>query len=285
MPAAPVGVVVVNHNSGEYLERCLSSVRAAAGEHPTEIVVVDNASTDGSIDGIEERHAGTRLIANGDNRGFAVAANQGIRATSTPYVLLLNPDAEIVGGTLEGIVKVAEERPRAGVVGVLVRNSDGSLQPSARRVPGLGEALGHAFVGPFRPNNRWSRAYTMADWDRTSEREVEWVSGSAMVIRREAFDEIGGFDEGFFMYVEDVDLCTRLRQRGWRVLFSPELEVVHEQGVSSRARVRWLAFEHSRSIYRYFVKHRSPGAAALLRPFVRLALWGRALIASRGASR
>jgi N-acetylglucosaminyl-diphospho-decaprenol L-rhamnosyltransferase len=275
-------VVVVNYNSGEYLERCLDSIQTAAGTATVDIVVVDNASTDRSPDAARSRPA-VRSIRNEANRGFAAAANQGIAATSAQYVLLLNPDAEITGGMLAALVKVAEEQPRIGAIGALVRNPDGTLQPSARKVPTLGEALGHAFVGPFAPDNRWSRAYTMADWDRDSERPVQWVSGSAMLLRRAAFDAVGGFDEGYFMYVEDVDLCTRLRRAGWEVLFSPELEVVHETGVSSRARFRRLAFEHSRSIYRYFSKHRARGAAVLLKPLVRLGLWLRAVLVSRRA--
>jgi GT2 family glycosyltransferase len=277
-----LSAVVVNFNSGAFLERCLASLRSSPGGDGLDIVVVDNASTDGSADAATRAHPAARLLANPANRGFAAAANQGIVVTATPYVLLLNPDAEIVSGSLDAAVKVAEEHPQAGVIGLLVRNPDGTLQPSARKVPTLGEALGHAFVGPFAPDNRWSRAYTMADWDRASEREVEWVSGSAMLVRRAAFDEVGGFDESYFMYVEDVDLCTRLRAAGWSVLFSPEVEVVHETGVSSRARFRSLAFEHSRSIYRFFTRHRARGPAVLLKPLVRAALWLRALLVGRG---
>ena len=280
-----LAAVVVNYNSGAFLERCLASIRAAPGGEGTEIVVVDNASSDDSAERAVRAHPATRLVANPSNRGFAAAANQGIAATKASYVLLLNPDAEIVAGSLDSAVKVAEEHPRAGVIGLLVRNPDGTLQPSARKVPSLAEALGHAFVGPFAPNNRWSRAYTMAGWDRTSEREVEWVSGSAMLVRRNAFEEVGGFDQAYFMYVEDVDLCTRLRSRGWSVLFTPEVEVIHETGVSSRARFRRLAFEHSRSIYRYFSLHRARGPAVLLKPFVRTALWARALLTGRRTRR
>src|ERR671918_1134696 len=269
-----LAIVVVNHNTGDYLARCIASIASSAGELGTEIVVVDNASSDGSAE--RASPAGVRLIRNPDNRGFARAANQGIAATEAPMILLLNPDAEVVGGSLEALVKVARERPQAGAVGALVRNPDGSIQPSARRVPRLGEALGHAFLGPIWGGNRWTRSYTMAGWDRSSEREVEWVSGSAMLLRREALDEVGTFDEGYFMYVEDVDLCTRLRRAGWQVLFSPEVEVVHEIGVSARGQSRRMAFAHSASIYRYFEKHRAGGAGAFLKPLVRPALWPRA---------
>jgi N-acetylglucosaminyl-diphospho-decaprenol L-rhamnosyltransferase len=277
-----LAAIIVNYNAGEFLRRCVSSVIGAAGDVEVEVVIVDNASRDGSADAVASERSDLRVIRNDRNVGFAAAANQGIAATDAPFVFLLNPDAEIAGGTLGALVKVARERPRVGAIGCLVRNPDGTIQPSARRVPRLLEALMHAFLGPFAPGNRWSRSYTMADWDRTSEREVEWISGSAMLLRRQAIEEVGPFDEGFFMYVEDVDLCTRLRAAGWTVLFSPEVQVVHEIGVSARGQSRRMAFAHSASIYRYFKKHRAHGAGALLKPFVRAALWLRAeLISSR----
>jgi GT2 family glycosyltransferase len=280
-----LAVVVVNYNTGDFLARCMESVHASAGDVALEVVVVDNASRDDSAERGVESHPDVRVIRNDTNRGFARAANQGIAATSAPLILLLNPDAQIVGGTLAGLVKVARERPRAGAIGVLVRNPNGSIQPSARRVPRLGEALGHAFLGPVYPNNRFTRQYTMAEWDRASEREVEWVSGSAVLLRREALAEVGAFDEGYFMYVEDVDLSTRLRRRGWKVLFSPELEVIHQIGVSTRGQHGRMAFEHSRSIERYYRKFHARGAGALLLPFVRAALWLRGALVSRLAPR
>jgi N-acetylglucosaminyl-diphospho-decaprenol L-rhamnosyltransferase len=278
--AADLAVVIVNYNAGAFLGRCLSSAEAASGDISLDVVVVDNASRDGSARAAAGVPSEMTLIENPDNRGFAAAANQGIAASDAPFVFLLNPDAEITGGTLAALVKLAREQPRAGAVGCLVRNPDGTIQPSARRVPGLFESLMHAFLGPFFPGNRWSRSYTMAGWDRASEREVEWISGSAMLLRREALDEVGGFDEGYFMYVEDVDLCTRLRRAGWTVLFSPELEVVHQIGVSTRGQRGRMAFAHSDSIYRYFSKYRADGPTAALKPFVRVALWARAVLMS-----
>jgi N-acetylglucosaminyl-diphospho-decaprenol L-rhamnosyltransferase len=277
-----LAVVVVNYNAGEYLSRCLGSVFASSGDITLDVVVVDNGSRDGSAAAATSEHPRARLIENRSNLGFAAGANVGIRATEAPYLLFLNPDAEIVSGTLASLVKVAEERPDAGAVGPLVRNPDRTIQPSARRVPRTFEALMHAFLGPVAPGNRWTRAYTMADWDRTTEREAEWISGSAMLLRRRALHDVGVFDEGYFMYVEDVDLCTRLRRSGWTVLFSPELEVIHEIGVSARGQSRRMAREHSRSIYRYFSKHRAHGLASLLKPVVRGALALRTELVSRG---
>jgi N-acetylglucosaminyl-diphospho-decaprenol L-rhamnosyltransferase len=276
---ADVGVAVVNYNTGPYLARCLRSVIESAGEATVEVVVVDNASRDGSADEAIAVIPQARLIRNHTNRGFAAAANQGILATTAPFVLLLNPDAEILAGTLGGFLKVAADHPRAGAIGPIVRDPDGGIYPSARKVPTLGEALGHSFLGPFVPNNPFSRAYTMAGWDRRTERRVPWVSGSCVLLRRQALEQVGVLDEGFFMYVEDVDLCTRLRSAGWEVLFSPELEVVHIGGVSTGKSKR-MTLEHSKSIYRYFVKHRSRGWRAALRPLVWVALRLRASLVS-----
>jgi N-acetylglucosaminyl-diphospho-decaprenol L-rhamnosyltransferase len=267
-----LAVVVVNYNTGHYLARCVRSAVESAGDARLEVVVVDNASVDGSADHAVADHPEIRLIRNDGNRGFAAAANQGMRTTAAPFILLLNPDAEVLSGTLGGFVKVARDHARAGAIGALVRDPDGGIYPSARKIPTLGEALGHAFLGPFVPN-RFSRAYTMADWDRRTERSVEWVSGSCVLLRRQALEEVGLFDEGYFMYVEDVDLCTRLRRAGWEIRFSPELEVLHIGGVSTGGyRSRTMTLEHSRSIYRYFVKFRSHGVLAALRPLVRMAL-------------
>ena len=279
-----IGVVVVNYNAGDHLLRCIDSVFAQAGDAEVDVVVVDNSSRDGSMARLAAAHPDVARIENRDNRGFAAAANQGIRATTAPYVFVLNPDAEVGAGTLAGLLKLADDRPRAGAIGPVVRDLDGSLYPSARKVPTIGEAVGHAFLHPFDPDNRFSRAYTMADWDRTSEREVSWVSGSCILLRRSALEDVGLFDEGYFMYAEDVDLCTRLRRTGWTVLFTPELEVTHERGVSTGNSKRMIRV-HSDSIYRYFAKHHATGWRRVLLPFAWLALRARAelVIRRRGA--
>lgn len=278
MPA-DVAVVVVNYNAGELLSRCVRSVHESAGDAAVEVVLVDNASTDGSAEAVARRWPDATVIRNADNRGFVAAANQGIRASAAPFVFLLNPDAEIIGGTLGGLVKVVRDRPRAGAVGVLTRNTDGTVYPSARKVPSMWEAVGHAFLVPFWRRNPFTRRYTMAGWDRRAEREVDWVSGSSMLLRREAVEQVGLLDEGYWMYVEDLDVCTRLRGAGWTVLFSPALEVEHEVGSVTSGRRRYT-LQHSRSVYRYFVKFRSPGWLAVLRPIAWLALRARAAIVS-----
>lgn len=276
---ADLAVVIVNHNAGPYLERCVRSVLDAAAGLELDVVVVDNDSSDGSAKVAVHAHPDARLVETGENRGFASGVNVGIRATDAPFVFVLNPDAEIWEGTLDGFVKVARDRPRAGAIGPLVRNSDGTVYATGRVVPSIRTAIGHAFLGPFLPNNRFSRAYRVDDWDRGSEREVDWISGSAFLVRREALEEIGLLDEGFFLYAEEVDLFTRLRDAGWAVLFTPELEVIHEGGVST-GRSRKMHLLHSRSVYRYFVKHHGRGWRRALLPLVRVGLRVRAEVVS-----
>jgi N-acetylglucosaminyl-diphospho-decaprenol L-rhamnosyltransferase len=279
-PSAPdLAVVIVNYNAGHFLERAIRSAFESSGEAALEVVLVDNASADGSAHEATVAHPAARLIQNHDNVGFARAVNQGLRATAAPFVLLLNPDAEILSGTLAGLLKVAADHPRAGAIGPVIRDPDGAIYPSARKVPTLGEALGHSFLGQFKPNNRYSRAYTLGDWDHRSERLVEWVSGSCMLLRREALDQVGLMDEAYFFAVEDVDLCTRLRRAGWEILFTPQLEVLHQVGIS-RGRSKHITREHSKSIYHYFAKFESAGWRAILRPFVWVALRARATLVS-----
>jgi N-acetylglucosaminyl-diphospho-decaprenol L-rhamnosyltransferase len=143
----------------------------------------------------------------------------------------------------------------------------------------VGQAVGHAFLGPFLPSNRFTRAYRQAGWDRLQEREVDWVSGACMLIRRTAFEAVGGFDEGFFLYGEELDLTTRLRRAGWGVLYTPELEIVHEGAVST-GRSRRTHLMHSASIYRYYRKHRANGWRRATLPAAWLALRVRAEIVS-----
>jgi len=283
-----LAVVIVNHNAGAYLLRCLRSVLERSGDVELEIVVVDNASTDGSAEEAAAAFPQARLIRC-ENRGFAAGVNVGIRATSAPSVLVLNPDVEIVSGTLAELVRLAEARPRAGVIGPRILNPDGTVYPSGRTVPSLATAVGHAFLGPVWPRNPFTRRYHLADWDRTTERRVDWISGAAFLLRRRALEEVGPLDERFFLYAEEVDLFTRLREAGWEIVFTPSLEVVHEQGVST-GRSRRMHLIHAESVYRYFEKHHAHGWRRALLPLARLVLRARAELVSaldrlRGAER
>lgn len=257
-PAAELAVVIVNYDTGTYLERCLASLERHRGDIAIDVLVIDNASHDGSHTGAIAAHPWARLIENPTNVFLSPAWNQGIRETSAPFVLLLNPDVEWWQGTLADLVAVARANPRAGLVGPMVRNSDGSVYESGRVFPSVTDAVGHAFLGTLRPENRFTRRYHMDGWDRTSERAVDWVSGCCMLVPREAFDQVGLLDEGFLLYGEELDLATRLRDAGRTVLFTPEVEIVHEIGVST-GRSRGIVRMHSESMLRYYRKHRAHG--------------------------
>ncbi|MEX2101452.1 MAG: glycosyltransferase family 2 protein, partial [Actinomycetota bacterium] len=222
-----------------------------------------------------------RLIENPDNRGLSVAWNQGIRETDAPWIFLPNPDIELWEGSVAALVAAGEEDEDVAVVGPLVRDPDGTVYASGRKIPTVTEAVGHAFLGPFLPDNRFSRAYRMVAWDRGGSREVDWVSGSCMLVRRSALEEVGLFDESFFLYAEELDLTTRLRRAGWKVVFTPTVEVLHV-GAVSIGRSRQTHLMHSDSIYRYYAKHRAAGWRRATLPIAWAALRARAeLVALR----
>jgi N-acetylglucosaminyl-diphospho-decaprenol L-rhamnosyltransferase len=278
-PAAGLAVVIVNYDTGPWLERCLRSLESAGGDLDVDVVVIDNASHDGSADATES--LGARLIRNPTNRYLSPAWNQGVASTDAPYLLFLNPDTEWFHGTLADLVAVARAHPRAGIVGPLIRDPGGMVYPSGRVFPSLTDAIGHAFVSPFTRDNPFTRRYEMGGWDRNTERDVDWVSGACMLMPRAAFEEVGGFDEGFPLYAEELDIATRLRAAGWSVRFTPSVEVIHAVGVSTGGdrRPHGLVVMHSRSLYRYYAKHRAPGWRRVTLPAAWLALRGRAEIA------
>jgi len=282
-----LAVVIVNYNTGPYLERCLASLERLRGDLDVDVLVIDNASHDGSDALAVSAHPAARLLRNPTNRLLSPAWNQGLRETDSPLVLLLNPDAELWRGTLADLVSVAERHPNAGIVGPTIREPDGTMYSSGRSFPSLAEATAHAIASAFTRRNRFTRRYEHDAWDRASERSVDWVSGAAMLCRRAALEQVGGFDEAFALYGEELDIATRLRSAGWSVVFTPEVEVIHEGGVST-GRSRRALVTHSASIYRYYRKHRAggwrrvtlPAAWALLRLRAEVA-WLRTRMADR----
>jgi N-acetylglucosaminyl-diphospho-decaprenol L-rhamnosyltransferase len=275
VPRTDVAVVVVNYNAGEYLARCVASVVEASAGLAVDLLVVDNASRDGSTRAAARRAPQIRVIENPTNRGLSAAWNQGARAVDAPWILFLNPDAEICQGSLRSFVEAGDRRPDVAVLGPVIRNPDGTVYESGRVFPGVLQGVGHAFLGPFAPGNRFTRAYRQTSWDRSTERVVGWVSGAAMLIRQSAFDQVGGFDEAFVLYGEELDLCTRLRDAGWKVLATPAMEVLHVGGVST-GRSRRTHLMHSDSVYRYYRKHRAAGWRRVTLPLAWAALRARA---------
>lgn len=267
MTSTPWSAVIVNYNAGALLSACVGSLLADTEHPPLEIVVVDNASSDTSLADVHAAYPNVTIIETGANLGYARAANRGIAATSAPLVAVLNPDLVVAPGTGAQLCAPFAEDVRLGAAGPRVLDPDGSTYPSARRQPGLGTAIGHACFARVAPQNHWTRRYRGEDLDPRIARSVDWVSGAAVWLRRTALDAIGGWDESYFMYVEDVDLCWRLRMAGYTIRYEPAGSVVHVQGATTAQRPYRMIVEHHRSWYR-FASRRWRGARRLLLPFV-----------------
>ncbi len=266
--AEDLAVVVVTWNAAGYLERCLESVRGY------EAVVVDNGSTDGTPALVRERFPEVRLIEQ-VNRGMGGGNNAGMRAAGGRYWLLLNPDAWVKAG-LQELVAFADAHPRAAVVGPRLLNPDGSLQRSVRGEPTLWRlATEYLFLRRLAPRSRALNAFYGGGFDHASPREVESLYGAALLVRREAADQVGMFDESFFMFSEETDWLHRLRAAGWQVWFSPVSEVVHLGGASHGGR---LYAENVRGILRYLDKHRGRRYAERARLLLLWSLRLRALL-------
>jgi GT2 family glycosyltransferase len=267
-----VAVVVVSFNAREDLAACLDSLARYVGV-PLETIVIDNASEDGSAEEVTAREPEIRGIANSVNRGFAHACNQGLRATTAPRVLFLNPDATVTAGAVETLAARLDADDEVGAVGPLTRDPDGTIQVSTG--PDLTPAAEwrqRSLVRGVR--HRRPDALREADERFAREHEPGWVSGACLMARREALEAVGGFDEAFFLYEEDADLCRRLRGAGWRVVFTPAAEVRHRLGQSMARLPERARLEYHRSHLLYYRKHNGP----LARGALRLALIGRALV-------
>jgi N-acetylglucosaminyl-diphospho-decaprenol L-rhamnosyltransferase len=259
--SARVSAVIVSWNTRAELLQAIASLDGAVP--PVEVLVVDNASSDGSAGAVRERFPAATVIENAENRGFGAAANQGLRAASAPYVLLLNSDATLQPGALAALSALLDTRPEMTLVAPRTRYEDGAIQVSWGDTPGLlAEWKQRRLV--LGTEARDPRALRQADAVANHEHEPAWLSASCWLARRDALLAVGLFDEAFFLYWEDVDLCLRLRAAGFRLLFTPAAEIVHRQGVSrSRSAGRALA-EYHRSHLRFYRKHGKPAAAALL---------------------
>ena len=269
-----VSAIVVSYNTRDDLLRCLASL-AAHVRLPLEVLVVDNASTDGSAHAVRQRYPAARVLERTANRGFSTANNEGIRASAGSQVLVLNPDAEVTAGAVEALSARLEARPEVGLVGPLTRSPDGAVQVSfGPDLTLLSEWRQRRLVRAVR--QRRPAALREAEAQASREHEPDWVSGSCFLARREALLAVGGFDEGFFLYEEDADLCRRLRRAGWRILFTPAAEVRHGLGRSMDRFPALARLEYRKSHLRYYRKHNGPASTALLRAYLGLSgLFGR----------
>ena len=245
----PVVAEVVNWNAGAHLVACARTlVDAGAGE----VVVVDNGSTDDSLARLEAAGLDrVRVERTGRNLGYGAGINRGVVLAGPGDVLVCNPDLLLEDTCISALLKRLEAEPDLGIAAPRLHNVDGSTYVSGRPFPSLRDALGHAFVGLVWSGNPWSRRYLQSGWDRDLPADVDWASGALLLVRREVFDALGGFDERFFMFMEDVDLCWRAREAGWRVGVEPAAVAIHVVGASRAAHPYRMIVAHHRSLWRW----------------------------------
>jgi len=286
-----ISVIIVNFNTGPHLAECLSSLDAGLASCNYEVVVVDNASSDGSEAVAEEREwtsysasPRVRLLRRPTNTGFAAAANLGARTSTADLLLFLNPDSIVVPGFLEALIEDLHADPRRAAVAPCVINEDGSPQGNARADPTMMTGLfgRSTLLSRLFPSARLARRNVLLPEGQAAV-SVDWVSGACMLVRRAAFDQVGGFDERYFLYWEDADLCLRLRRAGWGVRFRPDARVVHVGARSSRT-VKPLAIRaFHRSAYSYYATHVAPSPWSARRWLAGGLLWARCGIRLLGA--
>jgi N-acetylglucosaminyl-diphospho-decaprenol L-rhamnosyltransferase len=264
-------VVVVSHDTRDEALGCLATLPAAGAD---EVVLVDTGSRDGTAAAVRSAHPEVRVLEL-DNLGFGRGANAGARASTADVLVVCNADVRFEPGSIEVLARRLADDPSVAAAGPAVRYPDGRHQASARAVPDLATAVGHALLSRLWRDNPWTRRYRRADADPGRARDADWLSGCALALRRTAFEGVGGFDPAFFLYVEDLDLGVRLRRAGWRLRYEPDARVVHRVGASTGRRRVWALTTHARSLDRYYARHVGRGAVGrLARPLVRVALAG-----------
>jgi len=275
-----LSIVVVTYRSRDHILDCLRSLapalaRTRGGDPPFEweCVVVDNDSRDGGPELVEREAPWAKVVRTGDNLGYAKAVNIGLAATRGRHVLVSNPDCVWEPSSLAMLSAWLDAHPRCGIAAPRIRNTDGSLEYSARAYPSPTAFLfnRYSLLSRLFPRNPWTRRYLMLDWDHASPRSVDWVSGAAMLVRREAVAAVGGMDEAFFMFNEDVDWCRRMNLAGWSVDYVPAAEVTHHIGASQGTSDR-VILERHRGMIHYFRKHhRAPQPLDALAAFAIMA--------------
>ncbi len=271
-----MAVAIVNWNTKDLLRSCLQSVSAAA---PGEVVVVDNGSSDGSVDMVRRDFPGVRVEVLPSNPGYGAASNIAFTVCSAPYVLVLNSDTELQPGALPALTRYLDDHPQVGVVGPRLVNADGTLQHSCFPFPNPLNIL--IKRQPFATLVQWVpplRDLYPVNWADDQERRVPWVVGAALAIRREAFAAVGGFEESFVMYFEEVDLCYRMRRARWQTHFTPAAVIMHVGGASTRQRRHEMMVQLNLSSIEFHKRHSSKSRLAMARAIVRASTLVRLLL-------
>ena len=268
-----LSVTICSWNTQTDLRACLQSLEGTEAE----VIVCDNNSEDGSPEMVAREFPWVRLLAQRANLGFTGGQNLMIEGRRAPHALLLNSDTVVHPGALEGLTAYLEANPEVGIVGPKLLNPDGSLQPSCRRFPNpLAALFRNTPLGRLFPNNRFTRDYLMKDFQHDRPMEVDWVSGAALLARRELIEKVGILDPEYFMYCEDVDWCWRAWKAGYKVTYLPSSVITHAIGRSSDKVPNRMIGRFHRSMWRFYRKNMLPEIALPLRPFA-LAAAGAAL--------
>jgi GT2 family glycosyltransferase len=273
-----LSVVIVSWNVRRDVSACLRSLQEHPARAESEIIVVDNASTDGTVESLRQSFPHVTVVANRENRGFAAANNQALAVAQGRHVLFLNPDTVVHPHALDTLVEFLDGHDDVGACSPQLRNEDGTIQPSLRRFPTFPGILHQSTI--FRHTRLFCRQYDhymMKDFDGRTQVDVDICMGAALMVRRSALDRIGTMDERFFMYYEEADLCYRLKQAGWRIVFVPDAVITHLGGQSSSQVPVAMRLMMLTSLLQYFRKHRGPLATGLFNCVFKPALIAREL--------
>ncbi len=269
-----LAVIIVNYNSSDYLVGCLESVRAQTKVANFQVVVVDNASSDADWERLRRAHGEVEFILNRDNVGFSTACNQGIRSCPAEFYLLLNPDTIVLDSAIDKTLAFLSSQPRVGICGCRVKNEDGSLQLASRRsIPTPSMAL-YRFLGLSRlfPQSRRLAGYNLTYLDPERSHPVEAVSGSFLMFRHQVLSEIGGLDETFFLYGEDLDFCRRASDKGWGIFYFAGAEILHYKRRSSSRHSHVATFHYYDAMKIFYRKHHAPHSNPLTNATVLLGI-------------
>ena len=269
-----ISAIIVNYNAGSLLGRCVVSLLACP--QAIEIIIVDNASSDGSLNGLDDSPQ-VILVRNSSNLGFAAACNIGIKASTAPYLLFLNPDCALEGDALSPLLTDLQRNNQVGMVGGLLLNSDGTEQAGGRRaVPTPWRSFVRAF-GLHRLADRWPNMFYDFHLHKqplpATSAEVEAISGACMLVKRTAIDDVGLWDEGYFLHCEDLDWCMRFRQKGWKILFVPASRIHHALGACSRSRRVFVEWHKHKGMLRFYRKFFSQEYAGVIMWLVTAGVW------------
>ncbi|MGB7416808.1 MAG: glycosyltransferase family 2 protein [Thermosynechococcaceae cyanobacterium] len=259
MPQPLLSVIVVTHNHSAYIGRCLDALVPEVSQLGGEVIVIDNRSNDQSAE-IARQYPTAQLHVNTSRKGFSANNNYGMSLAKGRYLLLLNPDTEVKPGALKTLIQFMDRHPQVGMCGAQLLFPDGTIQPSPRRFPTPGSTLARRTpLRRFLRQSTLNQRHLMQDLDHSKTQAVDWLLGACMFIRREILESVGPLDDGYFLYVEDIDWARRMHNNGWQVCYVPTAQIMHHHiAVSDKKLLSRYSWFHAQSMLRYTRKHFLP---------------------------